>query len=92
MFDFFYELQKGGWVMIPIGIVSVLALGLFLERVFTLRRSQVFPASLVLQVRQLVLERVFPLRRPRLNRLRHLLPRRRRRLSRHRRRPRRRHK
>jgi biopolymer transport protein ExbB len=57
MFDFYNELAKGGWVMIPIGIVSVLALGLFLERVFTLRRIKVFPAGLVLRVRELILAR-----------------------------------
>jgi biopolymer transport protein ExbB len=54
MFDFYHELAKGGWVMIPIGAVSVLALGLFLERVFTLRRARVFPAALVLRVRELI--------------------------------------
>ncbi len=59
MFDFYYELAKGGWVMIPIGAVSVLALGLFLERVFTLRRVRVFPADLVQRVRELILARRF---------------------------------
>ncbi len=59
MFDFYNELAKGGWVMIPIGGVSVLALGLFLERVFTLRRAKVFPAELVLRVRELIVARRF---------------------------------
>ena len=59
MFDFYNELAKGGWVMIPIGAVSVLALGLFFERVFTLRRIKVFPTGLVLRVRELILARRF---------------------------------
>jgi biopolymer transport protein ExbB len=59
MFDFYNELAKGGWVMIPIGGVSVLALGLFLERIFTLRRVKVFPTDLVLRVRELIVARRF---------------------------------
>lgn len=54
MFDFYRELAKGGWVMIPIGLVSVLSLGLFLERVFSLRRSRVFPAALIERTRALI--------------------------------------
>ncbi len=54
MFDFYSELAKGGWVMIPIGLVSVLSLGLFLERLFTLRRSRVYPMDFVERVRALI--------------------------------------
>jgi biopolymer transport protein ExbB len=54
MFDFYSELAKGGWVMIPIGLVSVLSLGLFLERLFTLRRSRVYPLDFVERVRALI--------------------------------------
>lgn len=54
MFDFYHELAKGGWVMVPIGLVSVLSLGLFLERVFSLRRSRVYPASFIERVRALI--------------------------------------
>jgi biopolymer transport protein ExbB len=59
MFEFYKELAKGGWVMIPIGAVSVLALGLFLERIFTLRRSRVFPLQFVMRIRELILGRKF---------------------------------
>ncbi|MDY0001129.1 MAG: MotA/TolQ/ExbB proton channel family protein [Polyangia bacterium] len=54
MFNFYTELAKGGWVMVPIGLVSVLSLGLFLERVFTLRRSRVFPSAFIERVRALI--------------------------------------
>ena len=45
---------KGGPVMIPILLGSVLALGLFLERLWALRREQVIPASFRSRVRALV--------------------------------------
>lgn len=55
MIDFYRELAKGGWVMVPIGLISVLSLGLFLERIFTLRRGKVFPADFVERVQALIL-------------------------------------
>jgi biopolymer transport protein ExbB len=54
MFEFYNVLLKGGWVMVPIGLCSVLALGLFLERMWTLRRSRVFSPSFVDRVRGLL--------------------------------------
>lgn len=54
MFEFYKVLLKGGWVMVPIGLVSVLALGLFLERMWTLRRSRVFSPTFVDRVRALL--------------------------------------
>lgn len=54
MIDFYRELAKGGWVMVPIGLVSVLSLGLFLERIYTLRRGKVFPVDFVERVQALI--------------------------------------
>lgn len=36
---------KGGWMMIPIGICSLIALSVILERMITLRRRNIIPAS-----------------------------------------------
>ena len=38
--------QSGGWLMVPIALASVLALGICLERAWALRRSRVLPAPL----------------------------------------------
>lgn len=38
--------QSGGWLMVPIAVASVVALGICLERAWTLRRSRVAPAPL----------------------------------------------
>lgn len=38
--------QSGGWLMVPIGLASVLALAICLERAWSLRRSRVAPAPL----------------------------------------------
>jgi len=45
--DFLSLLLKGGWFMLPIAIVSVLAFTLIIERSFGLRRSQLLPRRLV---------------------------------------------
>ena len=42
--DIYSFLSKGGWLMIPIGVCSVLALGLFFERMWSLQRTKVIPA------------------------------------------------
>lgn len=47
-------LVAGGPVMIPIGICSVIALAMFLERLWVLRRDKVVPRGLYVQVRELV--------------------------------------
>ncbi|MEL6772220.1 MAG: MotA/TolQ/ExbB proton channel family protein, partial [Bacteroidota bacterium] len=36
-------LVKGGWTMVPIGLLSVLTVYLFVERVLTLRRADADP-------------------------------------------------
>jgi biopolymer transport protein ExbB len=44
-------LLKGGWVMIPIGILAVLGLVIFFERFFTIRKAAQNEAHLMTQVR-----------------------------------------
>lgn len=43
-------IKAGGWVMWPIILCSVIALGIVLERAWTLRPSRVIPSHLVAQV------------------------------------------
>ncbi|MGE8495964.1 MAG: MotA/TolQ/ExbB proton channel family protein [Pseudomonas sp.] len=46
-----WELVKaGGWVMLPIILCSIAALGIIVERLWTLRPSRVTPANLLAQV------------------------------------------
>src|SRR4051812_8432359 len=40
---FLQLLLKGGWIMVPIGIASMIGLGLILERTVALRRSNIIP-------------------------------------------------
>lgn len=49
-------LVKGGVVMIPIGICSILALGIIFERLWSLRRSQVVPRAAMRRIESLVRE------------------------------------
>lgn len=45
------ELVKaGGWLMVPIILCSIIAAGIIVERLWTLRRTKVIPAHLVAQV------------------------------------------
>ena len=44
-------LIKGGWVMIPIGVLAVLGLVIFFERFFTISRASKNESNLMLQVR-----------------------------------------
>lgn len=46
--------RTGGWVMWPLLLCSVVALGIVLERAWTLRESRVIPDHLVAQVWQLL--------------------------------------
>lgn len=48
-------LVRGGWVMIPILLLSVLALYLFVERLITIRRAESEPEVVTDRVRQYVL-------------------------------------
>ncbi len=46
-----WELVKaGGWAMLPIILASIVALGISLERLWTLRRSRIVPPDLLMQV------------------------------------------
>jgi len=45
-------IEAGGWLMIPIIGLSVVALAIILERLWTLRRSRIMPANLVSTIRQ----------------------------------------
>ena len=44
-------LLKGGWVMLPIGILAVLGLVIFFERYFTIRKASKNESHLMVQVR-----------------------------------------
>lgn len=49
------ELVKaGGWLMLPIILCSLISLGIFTERLWTLRRSKVVPRGLTGEVWQLI--------------------------------------
>ncbi|HEY4327886.1 MAG TPA: MotA/TolQ/ExbB proton channel family protein [Mucilaginibacter sp.] len=45
---------KGGWVMIPIGILAVLGLVIFFERYFTIRKASKDDSNLLMQVRSAI--------------------------------------
>ena len=44
-------LMKGGWIMLPIGILAVLGLVIFFERYFTIRKAAKDESHLMVQVR-----------------------------------------
>jgi biopolymer transport protein ExbB len=46
---------KGGWVMVPIGILAVLGLVIFFERYFTIRKASKDDSNLMIQVRASIL-------------------------------------
>ncbi|PJJ84586.1 MotA/TolQ/ExbB proton channel family protein [Mucilaginibacter auburnensis] len=48
-------LLKGGWVMLPLGILAILALVIFFERYFTIRKAAKNESQLMQQVRGSVL-------------------------------------
>ncbi len=45
-------LKAGGWVMWPIVVLSIVAVAIIIERLWTLRRKAVLPAGLGLEVRE----------------------------------------
>lgn len=53
MRNFFKLLVLGGWIMVPIGIVSLIAVTCAIERFISLRRSRVIPSELLLGLAQL---------------------------------------
>jgi len=46
----FELLLKGGWLMLPLLLSSVLAFAIIIERFWELRRSRVVPANMVQQI------------------------------------------
>lgn len=48
-------IMKGGWVMVPIGLLSVIGLYIFIERYLTIRKASKDESSLMTQIRQYVL-------------------------------------
>jgi biopolymer transport protein ExbB len=48
-------LVKGGWIMLPIGILAVLGLVIFFERYFTIRKASQNDSNLVIQVRSSII-------------------------------------
>jgi biopolymer transport protein ExbB len=51
---------NGGPVMIPIGICSIVALAVFFERLWSLRRERVVPAGFCVELVELVRQQRFP--------------------------------
>lgn len=47
-------LTRGGWIMLPIALLSLLTIYLFVERLLTVRRAQADPEKLTSQVRSYV--------------------------------------
>lgn len=47
-------LMGGGPVMVPIGLAAVIALGVFLERVYLLQRRRIVPPGFVIEVSELL--------------------------------------
>ncbi len=45
---------KGGWVMIPISVLSIMGFYIFFERYFTLRKANKDESNLMVQVRELI--------------------------------------
>jgi biopolymer transport protein ExbB len=52
-------IQRGGWVMYPILLCSLVALAIILERSWALRRGKVIPGSLVSSVNDLLVRRQY---------------------------------
>jgi biopolymer transport protein ExbB len=52
--SFFDLLVKGGWTMIPIGLLSILAVYVFFERMMALKKADTNPERLTRQVRDYV--------------------------------------
>lgn len=57
MYEF---LIKGGTIIIPIGICSIVALGVFLERLWSLQRNRIIPDDFVKRIEDLVGESRIP--------------------------------
>lgn len=57
MYELFF---KGGVLMYPIALCSIIAVGIFLERMWVLRRGRVLPRDFLIEVEDLVLRRKRP--------------------------------
>jgi len=53
---FLQLLLKGGWIMVPIGIASMIGLGLILERTVALRRSAIIPRRFLRDLKKIAPE------------------------------------
>ncbi len=52
---------KGGWVMIPIGILSIIGVYIFFERYFTIRKASKDESKLMSQVREQIIAGNLPM-------------------------------
>ncbi len=50
-------LAKGGWLMIPIALFSLVSVGIFIERLLVLRKSQINFNAFLLKLRQQIVNR-----------------------------------
>jgi biopolymer transport protein ExbB len=50
-------LAKGGWLMIPIAVFSLISLGIFIERLLVLRKSQINFNAFLLKLRQQIINK-----------------------------------
>lgn len=50
-------LAKGGWLMIPIAIFSLISLGIFIERLLVLRKSEINFNAFLLRLRQQIVNK-----------------------------------
>jgi len=50
-------IAKGGWLMYPILLCSIIALGVFLERLYKLRQQRVLPSDLIRDINDLISRR-----------------------------------
>jgi len=57
MYDF---VVKGGVLMIPIALCSIIALAIFLERLWSLRRSKVIPRDFLIEIEDLIRREKIP--------------------------------
>ena len=57
MYDF---VVKGGVLMIPIALCSIIALAIFLERLWSLRRSRVIPRDFLIEIEDLIRREKIP--------------------------------
>ena len=50
-----YELiEAGGWILLPIGLCSLISLVVFLERLWSLQKPRVLPSAFVQRIEALI--------------------------------------